>query len=117
MSTTIVLEDHLARRLQVEANALQTTVDSVANGMLERLFPAPLVQDDTDLTKIVSVIRSTPPDATAVRAALPIPCDSPLWSEATTADFEDAEWNRQWAEFETGLKAQSLLKAMAEGRG
>ena len=117
MSTTISLNDGLAQRMQVEAEARHTSVDSIANRVLERIFPAPLAQDESDLLKIVALIRETAPDADAIRAARPIGGESSLVNGAATADFDEGEWNRQWAEFEAGLKAQSFLNELAEGRG
>ena len=117
MSTTVALKDDLARRLKLEADALRTTVDSVANGLLERLFPPPAVDDDADLSAVVAKIRQTPPDPTAIRPAQKIPDHSLLLPEDSEDEFNEPEWNRQWAEVESTMKARSLLNEMAEGRG
>ena len=117
MSTTVALKDDLARRLKLEADAQRTTVDSVANGLLERLFPPLAVNDDAALSAIVTTIRNTPPDPTAIRPAQKIPDYSLLLPEDSEGEFNEPEWNRQWAEVESTLKARSLLNEMAEGRG
>jgi len=114
MSTTVALKDDLARRLQLEADALRTTVDSVANGLLERLFPPRDLVDDAGLTAIVTAIRNTPPDSTAIRSAQNIPVHSLLLPEDSDGDFNEQEWNRQWADIESAMKARSLLNEMAE---
>ena len=117
MSITVALKDDLAKRLQLEADALRTTVDSVANGLLERLFPPPAVSDDAALSAIVTTIRNTPPDPAAIRPAQSIPNHSLLLPEDSESGFNEPEWNRQWAEIESSMKARSLLNEMAEGRG
>ena len=109
MSTTVALKDDLAKRLQLEADALRTTVDSVANGLLERLFPPPVVSDDADLSAIVNTIRNTPPDPAAIRLAQQVPDHSLLLPEDSEGEFNEPEWNRQWAEIESSMKARSLL--------
>ncbi len=118
MSTTVVLNDDLARRLQLDADELRTTVDSIANGLLERLSPPPVVNDDAVLSAIVSTIRNTPAGPTALRPARKMPDHSLLLPEDSEGEFNEPQWNRQWAaDIESAMKARSLLNEMAEGRG
>ena len=117
MSTTVFLKDDLARRLQREADLLRTSIDSVANGLLERLFPSHVAINDSELSAVVTRIRSTPPDATAIRPACQIPNESLLLPQDDAGEFNEREWNQQWADVESSMKARALLNEMTEGRG
>ena len=104
MSVSITLNDELARRLSVEAESLKTSIDAIANRILERVFPPVTVDNDESLTELVARIRNSCPGASAMRPPLKNGHRLCLLPE-DAEEFDEVEWSRQWKTVEAKVKA------------
>lgn len=116
MALTITVPDFMEVRLRQEAGMQQRSVEEIALGLLgkalEQIGMGPTAQD------VVAQIRGMPANPHNVR-----PARSSLavalrasHTAADDSDFDQAQWDRDWAAVEAEMKAVTHANNQAEGR-
>ncbi len=131
MPLTITFPDELATRLRTKAEILDQSVDEFTINFLDHAFNGatfyyPIIEeqeledqkeDELTLEEVVAKIKATPPDQTAIHppteSLLDILLNSPPEPDP---DFDSEEWDNQWAQYETEMKARSLADEIEERR-
>jgi len=112
---TIALPDGLTKRLQVEADNRQLSLDELAIDVLanaldikQEIYPS--------VEQVIAEIKAMEPNLTGFHPATQSLAD--LLSHAPDdPNFDLEEWNREWKIAEAEIKAMTRANALAEGHG
>ena len=113
MSTTIILPDDIARRLEARASARQVSLEELIADLLSDVLDR--AEEYLTLDRVIAEIKETQPGPDTFHPATQSLADM-LANSPEDPSFDEQAWNRQWAEVEAEMREATRANDLAEGR-